>query len=159
MAVGRGLLAIANGRLAVAVGTALASLMLSSGLSFAQTVVPSTEATRFTESDCQWLHREFLAACIVSETCGPHPDELSYSMALQRRMSSLETVITVAAMHEIDAACNRSCKSKHLMDYSTLRRTVCLLLMERRHLNGSHHQAAHTARRHTHHHHHQAAPF
>jgi hypothetical protein len=133
------------------VGAALTGLMLSSSLSFAQTVVPSTEATRFIESDCQWLHRDFLAACIVSETCGSHPDELSYSTALQRRMSSLETVITVAAMHEIDAACNRSCKSKHLMDYSTLRQAVCLPLMERPKLNGPRHHRRRTR-------HHQAAP-
>lgn len=108
---------------------ALAGMMLSSSMSLAQIVVP--EATRFTERDCRWLHKDFLDACSRSETCGPHPDELSYSMALQRTMSSLETVITVAAMHEIDAACKQSCKSKHTMDYSTLRRTVCLPLMKR----------------------------
>lgn len=112
-------------------GLALASLMLinSGSGSFAQIVVPS--ATHFTERDCRWLHQEFLAACAQSETCSSHPDELSYSMALQRGMSALETVITVAAMHEIDAACKQSCKSKHSMDYTTLRRTVCLPLMKR----------------------------
>lgn len=125
-----------GGRIAIATGAALMYLMLGSGLSLAQIVVPSrretaTNAARFTEKDCRWLHKDFLAACIQSETCGPQPDELSYSMALQRGMSSLETVITVAAMHEIDAACKQSCKSKQPLDYTTLRRTVCLPLMKR----------------------------
>jgi hypothetical protein len=130
----RGRIAIASrckmatrGRLSIA----LASLMLiSSGVvSLAQIVVPN--AKRFTERDCRWLHKDFLEACAQSETCSSHPDELSYSMALQRGMSALETVITVAAMHEIEAACKQSCKSKHSLDYSTLRRTVCLPLMKR----------------------------
>lgn len=118
-----------GGRIAIATGAALAGLMLSSGLSLAQIVVPT--ATRFTEKDCRWLHNEFLDACSRSKTCGPQPDELSYSMALQRGMSSLEAVITVAAMHEIEAACKQSCQSKHPMDYITLRRTACLPLMKR----------------------------
>lgn len=115
--------------MAIVTGAVLAGLMLSSGLSLAQIVVPN--ATRFTERDCRWLHDEFLDACSRSETCEAYPDEDHYPMALQRNMTSLETVITVAAMHEIDAACKKSCKSKHPADYSTLRRTVCLPLMKR----------------------------
>lgn len=111
------------------IGMVLTGLMLSPGASLAQIVVPN--ATRFTERDCRCLHAGFLDACIASETCGLHPDELSYSMALQRGMSSLEPVITVVAMHEIEAACERSCKSKHPMDYPVLRRTICLPLMRR----------------------------
>lgn len=124
-----GRIAVAKGRLALAASVALTSFMLISEFSFAQIVVPT--ATRFTEKDCRWLHKEFLDACSQSETCGQHPDELSYSMALQRGMSSLEAVITVAAMHEIEAACKQSCKSKHPINYTTLRRTACLPLMKR----------------------------
>jgi hypothetical protein len=104
-------------------------LLLGSQASLAQRLPES--ATRFTESDCRWMHKEFLGACVQSGTCGPYPDEDNYPMALQRNMFSLENVITVAAMHEIEAACMQSCRSKHPVDYSTLRRTVCAPLMKR----------------------------
>jgi hypothetical protein len=110
-------------------GAVLIGLMLSSGAGLAQIVVP--DATRFTESDCQWLRTQFLDACIRSETCGTHPDEDHYPMTMQRNMTSLETVITVAVMHEIEAACERSCKSKHQVDHSALHWSVCLPLMKR----------------------------
>lgn len=112
----------------IAMGAALTGLMLSSGASVAQIVVP--EATRFTESDCQWLNTQFLDACTRSETCGTHPDEDHFSMAMQRNMTSLEHVITVAVLHEIEAACEQSCKSKHPMDYAALHWRVCLPLMK-----------------------------
>src|SRR6478752_5477354 len=67
---------------------------------------------------------------MASESCGRHPDGLSYPMSTQREMDWLEKVLTVSALRKIEAACERSCKSKVRMDYAEWRRSVCLTLPE-----------------------------
>jgi hypothetical protein len=89
------------------------------------------DVKKFTGKECKWLHSGFLSACMSSETCGHYPDELTYSMALQRGMDSLEKILTVAARSNIEVACERSCRSKEREDYADFQRSVCLPLIKR----------------------------
>lgn len=92
----------------------------------AQVVV--SDVKRLAGKECKWLHSQFLDACKSSESCGPYPDELAYSMALQRGMDFLEETLTAASRRQIEAAYERSCRLKTVMDLADLQRSVCFSL-------------------------------
>jgi len=104
---------------------ALTFIACCPGLNPAQGQIVVPYAKKFTNAECKWLHSQFLDACMASETCGPYPDQYAYSMSTQRGVNSLEKVLTPSARNRIEAACERSCGLKTVVDYTEWQRSIC----------------------------------
>jgi hypothetical protein len=107
---------------------ALPLLLLITDTATAQRVVD--DAKKFTEKDCRWIYSQFLDECIASPPCTSDPNNRDFSMSTQRGMSSLETVLTVRIAGEINALCERTCKSKSKPVYSTWHAAICKPLLK-----------------------------
>jgi TPR repeat protein len=104
-------------------------LVASNASALSQKVV--YDATKFTERECRWLYSELLNACVESQKCGRGFGEMDLPMSTERGMSSLETVLTVRAMAEINKACERACLGKARPAYDSWRTSICMTLMEK----------------------------
>jgi hypothetical protein len=90
------------------------------------------EVETFSDRECQWLHSQFLGECMSSQKCERTYGEMDdFSMSTYRGMSSLETVITVRAMEQINSACQRVCLTKQRPAYGEWRKLVCDPLIKR----------------------------
>lgn len=108
------------------VNTFLASILIAlliSPVANSQIVVP--DAKKFTETDCRWLHSQFLGECVEAEKCTWRPEERDFSMSTQRGMSSLETVLTVRSAQTINQTCYEVCKAKKKVGYQEWRKLIC----------------------------------
>lgn len=96
----------------------------------AQKVVEDVK--KFTERECQWLHRNFLDECLnrdnfASSKCSTSPD---LSMSTNRGMSALEPVLTVRIAGQIHAICQKTCESQRKIGYKEWRSSICRPLMK-----------------------------
>lgn len=94
----------------------------------AQKVVP--DAQRFSETECRWLHRQFLDECMNSLKCTKRPEDRELSMSADREMHALGPVISVRAMDLINQICEQVCLKKKKINRQEWHKSVCKPLMK-----------------------------